>query len=338
MRVRFLNIDSSDKIIIINNLRYSKGNIVCLPDNVALGYIHENDAEAYNYPIPDDEIIRLHKEFIDTSDFKRKVEILIYSYSNSIERAILEDGTKIIFKLNPQTPDEWYCYNSQLIEYFSINFFNCSLEGLRKEFEKKQFNTPDESRLIDSEFVKIKKTVNDKVREGVSYWYNATYCGDIPRDEDGYKLFLSKRIDFGIKTFLQGKALAEYENFLKTDAKKATNDKDKSVKAKLFHEYLCHDERKKLAEQLRTNFNTEIGKSIRLMLEELIEMQFLAIENRGKKSFYNALKEFFDRDIGSYQSIFDYKLNHDSDKDEIKNIKTKLNFILTNLKGLNESL
>ncbi len=228
MRVRFLNLDLSSKIIIINNLRYSEGDIICLPDDIAIGYIQEKIVEAYNYPISDDEISRLHEEFIGPSDFNRKVEILIYSYSNSIQKAVLEDGTRFSFELDPQTPVEWYCYNSQLIEYYKNKSPNFSMEGLKKEFEKKQFNAPDQSRLIDSEFVRIKKTVKDKFREGISFWYNATYSGDIPRDEDDYKLFLSNHIKFGLETFLQGRALAEYEGFLDSyDTKLKKHDKSK---------------------------------------------------------------------------------------------------------------
>lgn len=332
MRVRFLNFELSNKIILHNYIRYSEGDVEWFPDDKALEYIQEKIVEAYKYPIPDAEIRLLHKDFIETSDFKRKVEILIYSYSNSIQRATLEDGTKIVFELNPESPEEWYCYNTHLIEYYKNKLPNCNIERLKKEFEKKQFNTPDPSRLIDSEFVRIKKSIDDDGRKRVSFWYNATYCGDIPKDEDGYKSFLSNQIKFGIEPFLQGNAYAEYEYFLKTVSQNATKDRDKNVKPKLFHEYLLTDKCEELAEQLKTKFNIERGKSIRLMIEVLIEMQLLVIENRGRNSLYNALKLYFNRNIGTYPSIFDYKLNSISDKEEIKSVKTKINFILKNLK------
>lgn len=332
MRVRFLNFELSRKIIIKDLIRYSEGNVTWFPDEEALGYIQEKIVEAYNYPIEDAEIRRQYKEFVETEDFGKKVEILIFSYSNSIERAILEDGTRLHFKLIPQSPEEWYCYNRELIKYYSTKFPHYSIEGLIKVFKKKQFNTPDPSRLIDSEFARIKKTINDNNPEGIPFWYNATYCGDIPRDEDGYKTLLSSHIKYGIEKFLQGKALAEYENFLKSVSQETRMDKSIINKTVSFTGYLLHDNKEKLAEQLKTSFNIEIGKSIRLMIEALKEMGLLTIENRRGKSFYNALKEYFNRNIGSYQSIFDYKLNSEIDQAENQTIRTKINYILRNLK------
>ena len=85
-----------------------------------------------------------------------------------------------------------------------------------------------------------------------------------------------------------------------------------------------------LAEKLKTEFNTETGKGIRLMIESLQahEPKLLSIENRQRKAIYTALKIFFNRDIGTRQSIFDYKFDRITDEIDFSAIRLKLNFIL----------
>lgn len=102
---------------------------------------------------------------------------------------------------------------------------------------------------------------------------------------------------------------------------------------KVFPEYLLHDKRDLLAEKLKTEFNTETGKGIRLMIESLQahEPKLLSIENRQRKAIHTALKIFFNRDIGTRQSIFDYKFDRITDEIDFSAIRLKLNFILESI-------
>ncbi|MBV6473426.1 MAG: hypothetical protein JPMHGGIA_01708 [Saprospiraceae bacterium] len=79
---------------------------------------------------------------------------------------------------------------------------------------------------------------------------------------------------------------------------------------KTFPEHLLSNEADQLAKLLKEEFKSDIGITIRYMLEALIrnEPQLLAIENRKRKAVYISLKNYWEKHIGSYQSIFDTKL------------------------------
>jgi hypothetical protein len=99
---------------------------------------------------------------------------------------------------------------------------------------------------------------------------------------------------------------------------------------KSFPQYILHDKRESLALKLKTEFVTEKGKGIRLMLEALRsnEPPLINIENRERTNIYNAMKIFFERNIGSYQSIFSYPFNMVTDSKDFEGFRTRLNFII----------
>ena len=99
-------------------------------------------------------------------------------------------------------------------------------------------------------------------------------------------------------------------------------------KIKSFPELLLHDNNYLLAEMLKSEFNTEKGKSIRFMIEVLKNKQILKLGNRQGTNIYRALKDYFRNDIGSKQSIFNYKLNMIADEIDIKRFEERIDFIL----------
>ncbi|MBW6480868.1 MAG: hypothetical protein K0B37_15670 [Bacteroidales bacterium] len=99
--------------------------------------------------------------------------------------------------------------------------------------------------------------------------------------------------------------------------------------AKTFPDSLLHKNRNLLANALKSEFSTEKGKGIRLMLEVLITKKLLVVENRSHKAIFQSLGSFFDRNIGTYQSIWDYKRSND--QVDYESIETRIDFILDNL-------
>jgi hypothetical protein len=97
---------------------------------------------------------------------------------------------------------------------------------------------------------------------------------------------------------------------------------------KSFSGYLLHERREELAEKLKSEFSDEKGKGIRLLIEALAEHRLIAVENRQRTNIYNALKTFFARNIGSYQSIFSYPFDMVSDRKDLESIRTRLGFVL----------
>lgn len=76
---------------------------------------------------------------------------------------------------------------------------------------------------------------------------------------------------------------------------------------KPFHEYLDHPNPQALAEGLKKEFSTEKGRDIRRLLELLREGGLIEWGNRRFKALHEAIEQYFDRDIGTYQGVNDFK-------------------------------
>ncbi|HEY5591633.1 MAG TPA: hypothetical protein VIK55_11520 [Paludibacter sp.] len=103
--------------------------------------------------------------------------------------------------------------------------------------------------------------------------------------------------------------------------------------AKPFPEYLLHLEKIKLADEIRKEFSTEKGKAIRLLLHVLENSKppLVTIGYRQAKEVHIAMSDFFGRNIGKYQSVFDYKVDVKLDQKELENISVRLNHLLSKL-------
>ena len=99
-----------------------------------------------------------------------------------------------------------------------------------------------------------------------------------------------------------------------------------------FFKYLLHNKPEQLANELRLNFSTVKGKGIRFMLEvlEKNDPPLLTIVDRQKKEIYEALTLFFDRNIGSYNSIFQCEINKTFESG-FSSASRKLDFILKSI-------
>ncbi len=111
------------------------------------------------------------------------------------------------------------------------------------------------------------------------------------------------------------------------------NKSKKNTIAKTFDKYLLHKDSWQLANALKTQFSTEKGKALRLLIETMKENNppVLAIARGENNAFYEAMQLFFNRNIGTYPSIFDYVIK-ESDTDVMDAMKTRLKFILEQIK------
>jgi hypothetical protein len=106
---------------------------------------------------------------------------------------------------------------------------------------------------------------------------------------------------------------------------------------KSFPEFLLHGERDKLAEMLQSEFRIEKGKSIALIILVLQNHGILNLGNRQRTNLFNALKSYFNRNIGSKQSIFDYKFNESADKDDYKSFEKRIDYLLEKISNKKET-
>lgn len=73
---------------------------------------------------------------------------------------------------------------------------------------------------------------------------------------------------------------------------------------KIFPEYLSHEKHETLAEAIKSKFRDQKGKTIRLMIEALKDKNLLNIIDGHHSELFRAIDNFFDWNIGSYNSIF----------------------------------
>ncbi len=104
--------------------------------------------------------------------------------------------------------------------------------------------------------------------------------------------------------------------------------------AKSFYDFLLHTDKVSLAAALKKEITAEKGKTIRILLESMKSMDppMLAWCNGEGKALYDAMKLFFCHDIGSYNSIFNYKFNAGYDAADVEAMKVRLRFVLKQLK------
>ena len=101
----------------------------------------------------------------------------------------------------------------------------------------------------------------------------------------------------------------------------------------MFSDYLLHPKKEELAEAIKTEFIAEKGKILRLMLKVLESQKppLISIGIRQATNLYAAMSVYFDWNIGTRQSIFNYKMDDDIDKPDLENISIRVNHILTKL-------
>jgi hypothetical protein len=195
---------------------YKLGDIADLLDHQAKTFIDYRLVEPFEYSIDEDVIKELYRKFTVSTLFEEKVDIFLKVIAKSDSHIQLEDGTKLIFEVTPNKAEEWYRYNTQLRDFYVENFFRCSLDGLKENFNRKLKNFAHFETLRKKEFDYINKTFNEGISTGIYYWYEKTRAGEIPVDFQGTPELFCKKIYWGLEDYLQGKALAEYVEYLKT--------------------------------------------------------------------------------------------------------------------------
>jgi len=142
--------------------------------------------------------------------------------------------------------------------------------------------------VFDDQLKKLKSNRNEELEDFQDY----LRFGILKPLEDPNNLQLHEIIKF-----------VEDESFAKKEAIEP--------KKKLSDFLLNINDRQKFLTELKNTFITEKGKQFRILIELLQQKGLITIGSREFKSFYNSAKDFFCRDIGSYQSIKD-KYNSDS--------------------------
>ena len=120
------------------------------------------------------------------------------------------------------------------------------------------------------------------------------------------------------------------ENKLNEQPQQIETSKPKPKLKKSLIEFIFNIEDKEaFIQELKIMFPTEQGKSIKAIVLKLVEVQILIYGTKEFLQFYNELKTYFNRDIGTYQSINDVK---QVDKETSDTIYKKLNPLIAKYK------
>jgi len=86
-------------------------------------------------------------------------------------------------------------------------------------------------------------------------------------------------------------------------------------KEKSFSDFISHEKNKEIEIAILKRYPTIKGKKLRYIIEFLIEKKLLTITYGTQTELYDALIRTFNCNIGTYPSIFGYKVNENKDSD-----------------------
>lgn len=99
-------------------------------------------------------------------------------------------------------------------------------------------------------------------------------------------------------------------------------------KEKHFRDFISHEKNIEIETAIITKYPTIKGKKLRYIIDFLIKKGVLTITYGTQTELYSALKRTFNSDIGTYPSIFGYKVNENKDSDYSR-ISNELETILS---------
>jgi len=91
---------------------------------------------------------------------------------------------------------------------------------------------------------------------------------------------------------------------------------------------ITHAESEKIANNLKIKFKNIKGKKLKLLLIALQDLELLPKERIAKK-FHECCKNYFDWNIAEYQAMNDYKFNSQTDNNELIQIKSQIESIIS---------
>lgn len=147
--------------------------------------------------------------------------------------------------------------------------------------------------------------------------------------EQGSRTFFSNRLILLSKIYC-----LELNNKLKTAANPLPLQSSKPTKkTKEFPAFLIHQQKEKLAKALRAEFSNEKGKGIRLMIEALkaYTPPLITYGDRERKALHEAMKNYFNSNIGTSNSIFQYDYCPKRDRESLNGASARIDYILENL-------
>jgi len=263
--------------------------------------------------------------------YDEKIKKIYENFINEVrDNKLLLSTDKIPNYLNELLHDLVECKKiiTENIDIFNHYFNNGTLnqrgilqeDGFYREITKKERDLSIEDEKTGN-YIEIKSGYYFLIKTPRVFYWSTPQKEDYTRMISTHETCINKAIE------RINNIILSQENY-KTLSKKNNLPKPP---LKTFPEYILHEKNKEIAKLIKSEFSTEKGKSIRLIIEVLIKKKMFTIENRQRQKIYDAMKKYFDRDIGTKQSIFDPSINEKSDRLDFESIELKINFILSRI-------
>lgn len=151
------------------------------------------------------------------------------------------------------------------------------------------------------------------------------------KDFIDYEVSILGSLEASTLPFDQKKRIEYYKNYLTS---KLPDVKQGKPKKRTFEEFLFKiTDKEKFIQELKDNFPTEKGKSIRAMIEILKDEGMLTYGTKEFKDLHKGIGHSFNRNIGTYQSVKDpKKADLYKDEETISLVRSILNPLISKYK------
>lgn len=127
------------------------------------------------------------------------------------------------------------------------------------------------------------------------------------------------------------KQYKQTKNLYLSDTSTVEKAKPKKLKKVLFQFIHNIENKEAFSQELKKTFPTEIGKSIKAVIDILTTEKILIYGTKEFKPLFEELQKHFNRDIGTYNSVQNVKI---VDKETTETINKKLNPLIIKYKGI----
>ncbi|UPQ80736.1 hypothetical protein M0M57_07825 [Flavobacterium azooxidireducens] len=238
--------------------------------------------------------------------------INIYNFIKQSYPEINSDFTPEYY-FNHYNKTKRFALQSVLKPYSKSDFkeFKINLENylIRYRFIFDKINEIDKIEFKQDIIDHLKNVTNNQIHSK----YNVLLIDAIERIENNFQLIKTSLIDIPKNIIPQPNEIS----------------KPKKLKKTLLEFFHNIENKEKFIQELKNLFPTEQGKSIKAIVLKLVEVQILIYGTKEFFQFYNELKTYFNRDIGTYQSINDVKT---VDNETAQTVYKKLNPLIAKYK------
>lgn len=199
---------------------------------------------------------------------------------------------------------------------------NLSSEHFCLVFEKYLGFVIDVMKTCDFAFINFKFDFKNEISEDILTAFEIQLCSIINHFNELLSRYNIKIID----DHLNSSKKSNNKTHMPQNLNSETSHTD--IKPKTLATYILHEKNEEIEKIIIESFKEEKGKSIRYMIEYLVQHSLVTLEYGKKRKLFNAMEISFKRKIGAYNSIWGFENNIILNDPDYKFTETILNTAL----------